>query len=126
MSQAKVDKYKKDKKNRAKIMKRQRIKKYTAVVIIAMMVGGLLGIPIGKIIYKESVKKANANKTISSLEFDSWFHDYWAENYYDIYAGAELATEDSSDEDLDAYIEDTEDNSESDTDSNTDSDSSAE
>lgn len=93
MSQAKVDRYKKEKKNRAKIMKRQRMKKYAAVVIIAMMVGGLLGIPLGKKIYNESVKRANANRMISSLEYDTWFRQYWVDNYSDLYAGSSLAND---------------------------------
>jgi hypothetical protein len=102
MSQAKVDKYKQEKKNRAKIMKRQRIKKYTAVVVCAMLVGAALGIPLGKKMYSRSVEQAKANKTISSTELDTWFQQYWVENYSDLYAGATLADDEDTATDTDA------------------------
>ena len=105
MSQAKVDKYKKEKKNRAKIMKRQRIKKYVTVFVVAVLLGGLLGIPIGKKAYKMSVEKANANRMVSALEYDTWFRHYWVENYSDLYAGAALATEGDAEAESDTVNE---------------------
>ena len=81
MSQEKVDRHKKEKKNRAKTMRRQKVKKALAVFICSLGVGALIGIPLGKHIYKVQKEKADANRTIVSSEFDAWFEDHWKEKY---------------------------------------------
>ena len=80
MSQEKVDAYKKEKKNRAKIMKRKKIKKALAVFILSLGVGALIGIPLGKHIYKVQKEEAELNKTIKASEYETWFEKYWGEN----------------------------------------------
>ena len=83
MSQAKVDKYKEEKKNRAKTMKLKKIKKAVAALVVALGLGALIGIPLGKFIYNKQKEEAAKNATISSLEYDSWFDKEWAGKYAD-------------------------------------------
>ena len=108
MSQAKVDKYKAEKKNRAKIIKKQKAKKLLAACIVAILCGTAVGIPLGRKLYKVSQEKAAANRTIATAEFGQWFDDYWNANYADWYAGTDYATDfdatatDASQSDADA------------------------
>ena len=81
MSQEKVDRHKKEKKNRAKVMRMQKVKKAIAVFICSLGVGALIGIPLGKYIYKVQKEKAEANKTIVASEYDAWFENHWNEKY---------------------------------------------
>ena len=62
MSQEKVDRYKKEKQNRAKTLKRKKIKKALAVFILSLGVGALIGIPLGKHIYKVQKEEAFEQK----------------------------------------------------------------
>ncbi len=86
MSQAKVDRYKEEKKNRAKIMKRKKIKKAIAVLIAALGIGAIIGIPLGKYVYNKQKEAEKAKATISSLEYMNWFDKYWASEYGDMFA----------------------------------------
>ena len=104
MSQAKVDRYKKEKKNRARTMKLQKVKTAVWVVIISLGLGALIGIPLGRGIYKYQKKQAEAHKTISSLQYDSWFNDLWVENYSDLYTGMDFV-EDNDASSTDATAE---------------------
>ena len=72
MSQAKVDKYKEEKKNRAKNMKKAKVKKIVGVFVGAAAVGAIVGFPLGKHMYNVSVEKREANATISSELYDYW------------------------------------------------------
>lgn len=97
MSQAKVDKHKKEKKNRAKTIRIQKLKTATWIVVISLGLGALIGIPLGKGIYKHQKKLAAQNAKISSLQYDNWFNELWAENYSDLYAGMDFVeSEDAS------------------------------
>ena len=87
MSQEKVDRYKKEKKTRTRDIKIKKIKKAILIFILALGVGGLVGIPLGKMIYKYEKKKAEQNATISSLHYDEWFDEYWVDNYSDFFVG---------------------------------------
>ena len=87
MSQANVDRYKKEKKNITRDMKIQKVKKVLLVFIIALALGALIGIPLGKAIYKYEKKKAEEHATISSLHYSEWFDQYWADNYSDFFVG---------------------------------------
>ncbi len=86
MSQAKVDRYKEEKKNRAKTMKIKKIKKAIAILIAALGLGAIIGIPLGKFVYNKQKEEAARNATISTLEFDSWFDKEWAGKYGDMFA----------------------------------------
>ena len=107
MSQEKVDRYKKEKKNRVKTIKKQKVKKAFNIFILCVFIGCLVGIPLGRGIYKYQKKKAAEHATISSLEYDTWFDDYWVENYYDLYKGVDyennLDTEGSEESEDDMY-----------------------
>ena len=81
MSQEKVDKYKEEKKNRKKTIKLQKIKKALIVLVLSLGVGALIGIPLGKYIYKVQKEIAEKNKTIVSTQYNEWFENYWNENY---------------------------------------------
>ena len=98
MSQEKVDRYKKEKQNRAKTLKRKKIKKALAVFILSLGVGALIGIPLGKHIYKVQKEEAERNKTISASEYEAWFERYWAENM-------DVATNTLTEEDLQKMID---------------------
>lgn len=84
MSQAKVDKYKEEKKNRAKIIKRKKITKALWIIIGAMFVGACIGFPIGKKLYKVNKANREANATISCDTFNVWSQQYYAEKYADL------------------------------------------
>ena len=99
MSQEKVDRYKEEKKNRAKNMKRAKIKKVLIILLVAIVLGAAIGIPLGRWIYdykQNHVKEEDV--FISSHDYDSWFDNFWVENYSDFYTGASLASEDTSEE----------------------------
>lgn len=81
MSQAKVDRYKKEKKNRAKEIRKKKIKKVIWVFVGAILVGGAIGYPLGKKLYKVSAEKRKAEATINSELYDYWSQQYWAANH---------------------------------------------
>lgn len=86
MSQAKVDKYKKEKQNRAKVIKKKKVKKVAVILVGAALVGTLIGYPLGKYLYKVSYEKRMADATISAGLYDYWFAEHWAANYADMFA----------------------------------------
>ncbi len=90
MSQEKVDKYKKEKKNRKKTMKLNKIKKALIVLVASLGLGALIGIPLGKYIYKEQKEEADRHRTISSIEYETWFDSYWDEKYGALASASEL------------------------------------
>ena len=102
MSQAKVDKYKKEKKNRGKVAKRKKIKKAVIIVILSMFVGMGIGYPLGKYLYKYTSERQKAEATIKAEMYDYWSDQYWFQNYSYLYGSDEVAT------DLDATSTDAE------------------
>ena len=95
MSQEKVDKYKKEKKNRKKTIKRNRIIKALCVFVAALGVGALVGIPLGKYIYKVQKEEEVKNRTIVSSDYETWFNDYINNSYSQVFGGSS-ATDDAS------------------------------
>jgi len=100
MSQAKVDKYKEEKKNRQKTMKKEKIRNGAIIVVIFMGIGALIGIPIGKKMYSIKQEKDAANATVEADKFDLFFKEYYVANYADFF---DTATDDYSG--LDGLIE---------------------
>ncbi len=94
MSQAKVDKYKEEKKNRAKTMKRNKIKKVIAIFVCALGIGAIVGIPLGKYVYKEQKEAEARNATIAKADFESWFDKKWAGSYSSLFANSADALQD--------------------------------
>ncbi len=88
MSQAKVDKYKEEKKNRSKIMKRNKIKKVLLVLVTALGLGAIIGIPLGKFIYNKQKEIEAKNRTIATAEYDNWFEKKWAGEYAETFKSA--------------------------------------
>ncbi|MGN0152193.1 MAG: hypothetical protein ACI39Q_06945 [Wujia sp.] len=102
MSQAKVDRYKEEKKNRAKNMKKKRVKKVVGVLICAALIGGILGYPLGKQMYKVSAEKRKESATVKTELYDYWVQQYWSANY-----GGILGEDDELASDTDATASDT-------------------
>lgn len=96
MSQAKVDKYKKEKKNRAKNIKKAKIKKIVGIFVGALLVGSAIGYPLGKHMYKVNRANREANTTIKAENVDYWtqqhfsaYYSYLFPNYDDIASGSD-------------------------------------
>lgn len=85
MSQAKVDKYKKEKKNRAKTVKKQRAKKVAGMLVFLAVVGCAIGFPLGKKLYKVSVEHRKATATINTSLYPYWMQQYWDNEYSDFW-----------------------------------------
>ena len=97
MSQAKVDKYKEEKKSRHKNLKKQKAKKTVGVIRTA----AIIGVPTVRLIYKDIKAKEAANATMKADLFDLWLDEYWKLNISD-----ELGfTATSTDADLDVSNE---------------------
>ena len=54
MSQAKVDRYKEEKKNRKKIQKKQKAKQVVEILVCAAILGALVGFPLGRHAYQKN------------------------------------------------------------------------
>ena len=94
MSQKKVDRYKLEKKNRQRDMKKAKVKKVLLIFLFAMILGALIGIPLGRWIYNYKTTHVKEEEVfISSNEYEDWFNQYWVDNYSDLVTGASLATE---------------------------------
>lgn len=81
MSQAKVDKYKKEKQNRAKKIKRRKIRNFILCMLFVFLISMGIGYPLGRLLYKKSYEKRLNNATISSASYDIWAQQYIAEEY---------------------------------------------
>ena len=97
MSQKKVDKYKEEKKNRAKTIKINKIKKGVGVCLVCLLAGGAIGVPVGRFAYNKHQEELKRNATIPSDGFDLWFDKYYVGHYSDFYQG--YSTTDASDTD---------------------------
>lgn len=91
MSQAKVDKYKKERKNRAKAIKKKRIRNFILLMLLLFCVSMAIGYPLGRFLYKKSYEKRMENSTIS---VQSYY--YWSQQYMDSEYGYLFSTEDTS------------------------------
>ena len=89
MSQEKVDRYKKEKKNRAKTMKLNKIKKAVGIFVAALGLGAIIGIPLGRHIYKVQKEEAEKHKTISASSYETWFADKWDKEYASLFTSAQ-------------------------------------
>lgn len=103
MSQAKVDKYKKEKKNRAKTIKRKKIRAAAGFLILCLGIGLIIGYPLGKKIYKDYAAERAANATVESAMLHYSVQKYWAENYSGMYSFPKPST--STDTDAEAGTE---------------------
>ena len=103
MSQAKVDKYKKEKKNRAKTIKRKKIKAAVGFIILCVLVGAVIGYPLGQKIYKDYAAERAANATIEANMFHYNLQKYWSENYSELFPHSHQDTA----SDTDASYDDT-------------------
>ncbi len=101
MSQAKVDRYKKEKKNRAKEIKKKKVIKAVWVIVIALFVGACIGYPLGKKLYKVNAEKRKANETVTTAYYDAWMSNYWKANYSEKLGLASGDTEDATGTDAD-------------------------
>ncbi len=111
MSQAKVDKYKEEKKNRAKNVKKARVKRVVKVLIGAAIVGIIIGFPLGRILYKHNYNQRMEKATISATIYDYWFNEYWGLHHSDKFV-TDSANEDAiSQEDLDQLVDEISSNS---------------
>ena len=112
MSQKKVDRYKLEKKNRQRDMKKAKVKKVLLIFLFAMILGALIGIPLGRWIYNYKTTHVKEEEVfISSNEYEDWFNQYWVDNYSDLVTGASLATEQNTGDttaDTEAASKDTE------------------
>lgn len=77
MSQEKVEKRKNEKKNRAKIQKRQKAKKIAGWSIFGIVIGCILAATVGVKIYESIPKYVEAEKA------NAYVNEIWAENGYD-------------------------------------------
>ena len=81
MSQAKVDRYKEEKKNRKTIQKKRKAKQVVEILVCAAILGALVGFPLGRHAYQKNYETRQANKTINASVYDYWAQQYWAANY---------------------------------------------
>ena len=96
MSQAKVDRYKKEKKNREKQIKKKKIVKSVWVIAIALFIGACIGYPLGKKLYKVTAKHRKANETVTAMYYDAWMSNYWNNTYGGKFGFTEEQTEDAT------------------------------
>ena len=80
MSQKKVDKYKEEKKNRAKKLKKKRVREYALVIIGFAALGAAIGYPFGRFLYRQNYNKRKANAKVEAAQFDYWFNKEWQAN----------------------------------------------
>lgn len=99
MSQAKVDRYKKEKKNRHKQIKKKKIVKSIWVIVIALFIGACIGYPLGKKLYKVNAERRKANETVTAVYYDAWMSNYWNSKYYGTFGFAVDTDEEATDTD---------------------------
>lgn len=77
MSQEKVNKYKEEKKNRGKKIKRKHTRDYALVIIGFAALGAAIGYPFGRFLYRQNYNKRQANARVEAASFDYWFDKEW-------------------------------------------------
>lgn len=85
MSQAKVDKYKKEKKNREKKIKIKKIRNTLIYMVLVFVVSMGIGYPLGQFLYKKSYEKRMANATVDASSYDYYVQQYISSNYGDLF-----------------------------------------
>lgn len=104
MSQAKVDKYKQNKKNRAQIMKRQKRN-----AMIAKILGGVVAVVlvcwIGVSIYNVVNPETSSTYTVDAAALDDYLNQLAAESETDAEESTEATTESGSEETTEASTE---------------------
>ena len=105
MSQAKVDKYKEEKKNRAKNVKKARVKKVTRVLLGAAIVGMLIGFPLGKLMYKHNYNQRMEKATIDPIIYDYWFNEYWELNHAEKFFSEASSSSNINQDELDQLVD---------------------
>ncbi len=110
MSQAKVDRYKQEKKNREKQIKKKKTVKALWVIVIALFIGACIGYPLGKKLYKVNAERRKENETVASVYYGSWLNNYWNSKYtgtlgFTIEDTEEATASDAIDEDADILYE---------------------
>ncbi len=113
MSQAKVDRHKEEKKDREKLNRKAKVKKVLGIFLFALILGAVIGFPVGKWIYNYKQEHQDKEEVfMSANEYEDWFNNYWVEKYSDLYTGSEIAsteegspTDDSAAEDADPVEE---------------------
>lgn len=80
MSQEKVDKYKKEKKNREKKLRKKRAKNYILVLLGFALLGGAIGYPMGRFIYRQNYSRRQESARVTAIQYDYWFQKYWDAN----------------------------------------------
>ena len=104
MSQAKVDKYKHDKKNRAQIMKKQKRN-----AMIAKIAGGIVAVVlvcwIGVSIYNVVNPETSSTYTVDAAALDDYLNQLTAESETDAEESTEATTESGSEETTEASTE---------------------
>lgn len=104
MSQAKVDKYKQDKKNRVQIMKKQKRN-----AMIAKIAGGIVAVVlvcwIGVSIYNVVNPETSSTYTVDAAALDDYLNQLTAESETDAEESTEASTETGSEESTEASTE---------------------
>lgn len=104
MSQAKVDKYKQDKKKRAQIMKKQKRN-----AMIAKIAGGIVAVVlvcwIGISIYNVVNPETSSTYTVDAAALDDYLNQLTAESETDAEESTEASTETGSEESTEASTE---------------------
>jgi hypothetical protein len=93
MSQSKVERRKLEKKNRAKIMRRQKIKKVVGWSVFGVIVGCILAATVGMKIYKSIPKYVEAEK-LNAFVTETWVE----KGYSDLFTSDDTATDTDADE----------------------------
>lgn len=104
MSQAKVDKYKQDKKKRAQIMKKQKRN-----AMIAKIAGGIVAVVlvcwIGVSIYNVVNPETSSTYTVDAAALDDYLNQLTTESETDAEESTEASTETGSEESTEASTE---------------------
>ena len=93
MSQEKVDKRKYEKKNRKKLEKQRKIRMTVKCVAAALIIGAIVGVPLGIKIYKEQPKM------VGDSVLEAFIGTYIDENYATEISMLDNKTEESTSED---------------------------
>lgn len=124
MSQSKVDQRKYEKKHRKEIMRKQKIKKVAAITATIVVIAAIVGSVVGVKIYKAIPKYVSASGLNSVID-DTWNKDYGA-LYTATASDAEKSDSDGAAETDTEEVSDTASDSETETEADTQSETSEE
>ena len=123
MSQSKVDQRKYEKKHRKEIMRKQKIKKVAAITATIVVIAAIVGSVVGVKIYKAIPKYVSASGPNGVID------DTWEKNYGSLYTATASDAEEETDTAVDTDTEeasDTASDSETETEADTQSETSEE